>query len=165
MVTVESIIKTSDNSGANSMKIIHVFGGLRRKYARLSEMVGAVGHSLKRYAPSEDPKVQARIAKKVKKKRKIKAKAKKRPNQRPYLIMINSLKKESKRKDGGYIKFDMNQCVVFTEPTKFGPAGKTENIPNLIGTKFKAPATIELFRNKTIKDRFKTFREAVGYIV
>jgi ribosomal protein L14 len=165
MVSVESVIKTTDNSGANSMKIIRISGGLRRRYARLSEMVGAVGHSLKRYAMSEDPKAQLRIAKKVKKKRKVKAKSKKRPNQRPYLIMLTCLKKASKRQDGGYIKFDANQCAVFTEPTKFGPAGKTENIPNLVGTKFRAPATLELFCNKTIKDRFKTFREAVGYVV
>jgi len=165
MVSVESIIKTCDNSGAIDMKIIRISGGLRRRYARLSEIVGAVGHSLKSYADSDDPKEIERINKKVKKKRKIKAKNKRRPNQRPYMIMLNCLKKPSKRKDGSYIKFDRNLCIVFTEPTKFGPAGKTENIPNLIGTKFKAPVTLELFKNKTIKDRFKDLREAVGYIV
>ena len=84
---------------------------------------------------------------------------------RPYLALLIALKKTTGRKDGSYIKFDDNRSMTFTEPTKFGPAGKTENIPNFIGTKTSSPVCLELVKNKTTKTRFKSVISASGAIV
>ena len=55
--------------------------------------------------------------------------------------------------------------MTFTEPTKFGPAGKTENIPNFIGTKTTGPVCLELVKNKKIRTRFKSVISLSGGIV
>jgi large subunit ribosomal protein L14 len=165
MISIESKLKAADNAGAILFTTIAVHNGFRRRYARLGEMVGVVAHSLKSYKQTEDKQKLAKLAKKVKYKRKIKNKKKKQPNTRPYLALLVALKKSSRRKDGSYIKFDENRVLTFTEPTKFGPAGKTENIPNFIGTKAFGPVTLEIVKNKTIKTRFKSVISASGGIV
>ena len=165
MITVESKIKTADNAGAILFTVITIQNGFKRRYAHLGEMVGVVAHSLKAYKHTDDKQKLAKLAKKVKYKRKIKNKKKKQPNMRPYLALLVSLKKSTRRKDGSYIKFDENRGMTFTEPTKFGPAGKTENIPNFIGTKTVGPVCIELVKNKTTKTRFKSVISKSGSIV
>jgi len=84
---------------------------------------------------------------------------------RPYLALLVALKKSTNRKNGLYVKFDENRAMTFTEPTKFGPAGKTENIPNFIGTRTFGPVTLELVKNKTIRTRFKSVISLSGGIV
>lgn len=84
---------------------------------------------------------------------------------RPYLGLLIALKKQTKRASGVYLKFDKNGLMTFTEPTRYGPAGKTENIPNFIGTKSKGPAPVELVRNQTIRARFRKAVSVCGGIV
>jgi len=165
MICIESKVKASDNAGAILFTVITVFGGFRRKYAGLGELVGVVAHSLRSYRATNDKQKLAKLAKKVRFKRKIKNKKKKSPNLRPYLGLIVGLRKTTRRLDGTQIKFDDNRVMTFTEPTRFGPAGKTENIPNFIGTKAFGPVTLELVKNKTIKTRFKSVINACGGIV
>lgn len=165
MICIESKVKASDNAGAILFTVITINGGFRRKYAGLGELVGVVAHSLKSYKATTDRQKLAKLAKKVRFKRKIKNKKKKSPNLRPYLGLVVGLRKGTKRADGSVIKFDDNRVMTFTEPTKFGPAGKTENIPNFIGTKAFGPVSLELVRNKKIKTRFKSVITASGGIV
>lgn len=162
---IESNVEAADNAGAVLFKAITIKNGFRRRYAGLGELIGVVAQSLKSYAYTEDPLKLAKLAKKVKYKRKIKNKRKRQPNMRPYLGLIVSLKKATRRENGTYIKFDKNRVMTFTEPTKFGPAGKTENIPNFIGTKALGPVCIELCANSTIKARFKSVITASGGVV
>src|SRR3954447_20818401 len=124
MIMVESLLKSSDNAGGLLFKCIRIFHGFNRRYAKLGELVGVVSNTRKKYKKEFDKIKLAKLAKKVKKKRKIKNKKKKQPNLRPYLALLISLKKITKRADGSYIKFDENRMLTFTEPTKFGPAGK-----------------------------------------
>jgi ribosomal protein L14 len=165
MICIESKVKAADNAGAVLFTTITVRNGYRRKYARLGELIGVVAHSLKSYKHTDDKQKLAKLAKKVKFKRKVKNKKKKSPNLRPYLGLLVALRKSTRRKDGSYIKFDENRVMTFTEPTKFGPAGKTENIPNFIGTKAFGPICLEVVKNKTIKTRFKSVITASGGIV
>jgi len=165
MIMIESKLKAADNAGGILFTCITVFGGFRRRYAGLGELVGAVSHSRKVYRRETDKLKVAKLAKKVKKKRKIKNKKKKQPNLRPYLALLVSLKKTTNRRDGSYIKFDQNRMMTFTEPTKFGPAGKTENIPNFIGTKAFGPVCLELVKNKKIRTRFKSVITLSGGLV
>jgi len=162
---IGSKLKASDNAGGILFTIITIFGGFKRRYAKLGEMVGAVSHTRKVYRRETNKQKLAKLSKKVKKKRKIKAKKRKQPNMRPYLALLVALKKITNRKDGSYIKFDENKMMTFTEPTKFGPAGKTENIPNFIGTKTTGPVTLELVKNKVIRDRFKSVINKSGGVV
>lgn len=165
MISIESKIKAADNAGAILFTVITIPNGFRRRYARLGEMVGVVAHSLKKYKQTDDKQKLLKLAKKVKYKRKIKNKKKKQPNMRPYLALLVSLKKRTSRSDGSYIKFDENRAMTFTEPTKFGPAGKTENIPNFIVTSVDGPVCLELVKNKKTKTRFKSVISASSAIV
>jgi len=165
MIMVESLVKSADNAGGLVFKCIRVFGGFNRRYAKLGELIGSVSHTRKVYRRESNKVKIAKLAKKVKKKRKIKNKKKKQPNLRPYITLLVAVKKTTKRLDGSYIKFDENRILTFTEPTKFGPAGKTENIPNFIGTKVFGPACIELVKNNIIRTRFKSVIFLSGGIV
>lgn len=161
---IETKIKAADNAGGIKCKCITIFGGFKRRYACLGELVGVIASSRKVYKQQTNEQKLAKLAKKLKKKRKIKAKKKRQPNMRPYLGLLVALKKRTKRPEGVYPKFDENRLFTFTEPTKFGPAGKTENIPNFIGTKATGPAPAELVKNKTIRARFKKAISVAGGI-
>jgi ribosomal protein L14 len=165
MIRVESKLKAADNAGGILFKCTHIFGGFKRRYAGLGELISVVSYSRKSYARVTDKLKLSKTSKKVKKKRKIKNKKKKQPNLRPYLGLIISLRKSTRRKNGVYIKFDKNKIFTYTEPTKFGPAGKTENIPNFIGTKAFGPACLELVKNKKIRTQFKSAINRSGGIV
>jgi ribosomal protein L14 len=165
MIIVGSRIKCADNAGGLFLKCIMVFGGYKKRYAGLSELVNAVVAVKKSYIDIDNLQKEAKLAKKIKKKRKIKIKKKRQPNMRPYLALLTAIKKRTKRIDGSYLKFDENRLFTFHEPIKFGPAGKTENIPGLAGTKVFGPAPIELVINKKINDRFKTPIRLAGGII
>jgi large subunit ribosomal protein L14 len=144
MIMIESCLKAADNAGAITFKCIKVFGGFRRRYARLGEMVGSVAQSRRVYRSDTDKKV---LAKKVKKKRKQKSK-KVKPNVRPYLTLLVATKKRTNRKDGSYIRFDENRVLTFSEPTRYGPAGKSTMIPNFLGSRVFGPVCRELRSSK-----------------
>lgn len=162
MIMVGTNVKAFDNAGGIFFKCIRVFGGYKRRYAGLGEFVSSVSQTRKSYRKETNKIKLAKLAKKVKKKRKIKNRKKQQPNLRPYLALLVGLKKSTNRKDGSYIKFDENRMFTFTEPTKFGPAGKTENIPNFIGTTVKGPVPLELVKNKTIRTRCKSVIDLSG---
>jgi large subunit ribosomal protein L14 len=142
---IESTLKPADNAGAILFKCIKIFGGCGRRYAKLGEMVGSISVSRRVY---NILKMNKKIfAKKVKKKRKQKSK-KIKPNIRPYLTLLISTKKSTNRNDGSYIKFDNNRVLTFSEPTRFGPAGKSTMIPNFLGTRVFGPVCKELRKTK-----------------
>jgi ribosomal protein L14 len=165
MIAVGSKLKAADNAGGILFTCIRISGGFKRKYAGLGEVVGVVSKSRKSYTRVRDKLKLAKLSKKVKKKRKIKNRKKKQPNLRPYLALLVALKKSTKRSKGEYVKYDENRIFTFTEPTKFGPAGKTENIPNFMGTKAYGPSCMEIVRNKVIRTRFKSVIDASRGIV
>jgi len=80
------MLKVADNSGAKIIQVINVPGGTRKRYAQLGEVVVAV---VKKAEPR----------KLVKKHDKVKA-------------VIVRQRKEYKRADGSYIRFDDNAAVV-----------------------------------------------------
>jgi len=162
---VETKLLAADNAGGILFTCIHIPAGFKRRYAGLGELVNVVSHTRKVYKKETDKIKAAKLTKKVKKKRKIKNKKKKQLNLRPYLALLIALKKTTGRLDGSYIKFDENRMFTFSEPTKFGPAGKTENIPNFLGTKTTGPVCLELVKNAKLKTRFKSVISKSGGIV
>ena len=103
MIQPRTILKVADNSGAKTIRVFHVVGGTRRRYAQLGDLVVA--------------SVQvAEPRKMVKKKDVVKA-------------VIVRQKKAYRRKDGSYIRFDDNAAVIVDgfEPKGgriFGPVAR-----------------------------------------
>jgi large subunit ribosomal protein L14 len=152
MIMLESKLKAADNAGAVTFKCITIYGGFRRRYARLGEMVGAVAQLRRVYRADTNKKV---LAKKVKKKRKQKSK-KVKAYIRPYLALLVALKKSSSRHDGSYIKFDENRVLTFSEPTRYGPAGKSTMVPNFLGSRVFGPVCRELRVSKWFNEKYRS---------
>ena len=96
MIQPRSMLKVADNSGARIIQVINVPGGTRKRYAQLGDIVVAA-------VKKADPR------KLVKKHEKVKA-------------VIIRQRKEVKRKDGSYIRFDDNACVII-DPKNKEPKG------------------------------------------
>ena len=86
MIQPRTMLKVADNSGAKIIQVFNVLGGTRRRYAQLGDIVVA---TVKKAEPR----------KLVKKHEKVKA-------------VIVRQRKEFKRDDGSYIRFDDNAAVI-----------------------------------------------------
>jgi large subunit ribosomal protein L14 len=104
MIQQESRVKVADNSGAKEILCIRVLGGTGKRYASVGDkIVGTVKHA----APNGG----------IKKGQVVKA------------VMVR-VRKEIRRKDGSYIRFDDNACVIIDENGQmkgtrvFGPVAR-----------------------------------------
>ena len=104
MVQQESRLKVADNTGAKELLVIRVMGGSTRRYARIGDTIVA---SVKDAAPGGM----------VKKGDVVKA------------VVVRTVR-ETRRKDGSYIRFDENAAVIIKDdltPTGtriFGPVAR-----------------------------------------
>ena len=104
MLQQESVIKIADNTGARRALVIRVLGGSRRRYARLGDVVVV---AIKDALPTGQVK-KGDVAKAV----------------------IVRTRKESRRRDGSYIRFDENAAVLINDAREprgtriFGPVGR-----------------------------------------
>jgi len=104
MVQQESIIRIADNSGAKRALVIKVLGGTRRRYAGLGDIVVV---TVKDALPEGTVK-KSEVTKAV----------------------IVRTKKETRRQDGTYIKFDENAGVIINDQMEplgtriFGPVAR-----------------------------------------
>ena len=104
MIQQESRLKVADNTGAKEVLCIRVLGGSSRRYARLGDVVVA---TVKDAIPGGA----------VKKGEVIKA-------------VVVRTRKELRREDGTYIRFDDNACVIINDARQprgtriFGPVGR-----------------------------------------
>ena len=83
---MRSMLIPADNSGAKKLRLIHVHGAWKRKYAFLGDIVTAV-------VDGADPNGIVKDSEMVK-------------------AVIVRTRKENPRKDGSYIRFDDNAAVV-----------------------------------------------------
>ena len=104
MIQQESRLKVADNTGAKELLTIRVLGGSKRRYAGLGDTIVA---TVKDAIPGGN----------VKKGDVVKA-------------VIVRTKKETRRPDGSYIKFDENAAVILKNDGDprgtriFGPVGR-----------------------------------------
>src|SRR3990172_7039128 len=104
MVQQETILRIADNSGARHALVIRVLGGSKRRYAGLGDIVVV---TIKDAIPTGQIK-KGEVARAV----------------------IVRTAKETKRKDGSYIRFNENAAVLITEQGEpratriFGPVGR-----------------------------------------
>ena len=106
MIQTESVLDVADNSGAKRVRCIKVLGGSKRKYASVGDVIAV---SVKDAAPNGKVK-KGQIARAV----------------------IVRTKKEIRRRDGSYIRFDVNSAVLLNK----------ENEP--VGTRIFGPVAREL---------------------
>ncbi|MAF79560.1 50S ribosomal protein L14 [bacterium] len=86
MIQEGTILKVADNSGAKKVRCFRILGGTRRRYARIGDVLVAS-------VQTAEPRKQ------VKKKDIVKA-------------LVVRTRKETKRRDGSYIRFDENAAVL-----------------------------------------------------
>ncbi|MBX9929502.1 MAG: 50S ribosomal protein L14 [Gemmatimonadaceae bacterium] len=104
MIQQESVVKVADNSGAKRALVIRVLGGTRRRYARLGDKVVV---AVKDALPNGQVK-KSDVAK---------------------AVVVRTVK-ETRRKDGSYIKFDENAVVIIDDKGEpratriFGPVAR-----------------------------------------
>ena len=104
MIQTESRLKVADNSGAREVLTIRVLGGSNRKTANIGDVIVA---TVKQETPGGV----------VKKGDVVKA------------VIVRS-KSGARRKDGSYIKFDENACVIIRDDKSprgtriFGPVAR-----------------------------------------
>ncbi len=104
MVQQESILKIADNSGAKRALVIRVLGGSKRRYAGLGDVVIV---AIKDALPAGAVK-KGEVARAV----------------------VVRTAKETRRRDGSYIRFDENAAVIINEQGEpratriFGPVGR-----------------------------------------
>jgi large subunit ribosomal protein L14 len=104
MIQQESMVKVADNSGAKKALVIRVLGGTRRRYAGLGDkVVIAVKDALPNGTVKKSDVAKAVVVRTV---------------------------KETRRKDGSYIRFDENAVVIIDDKGEpratriFGPVAR-----------------------------------------
>jgi len=105
MIQLRTILTVADNSGAKRLSCIHVFGGYKKRYARIGDIVGV---AVKEAAPHGQVK-KGEVA---------------------HAVIVRQ-RKEMRRSDGTYIRFDDNAAVIIDKSTKepkgtriFGPVAR-----------------------------------------
>jgi large subunit ribosomal protein L14 len=115
MIQAESRLTVADNSGAREVLCIRVLGGTGRRYASVGDMIVV---TVKNAIPSSDIK-KGTVSRAV----------------------VVRTKKEIRRQDGSYIRFDDNACVLLNNAGElrgtriFGPVARelraTSNTTNM----------------------------------
>ncbi|NLA14942.1 MAG: 50S ribosomal protein L14 [Bacteroidales bacterium] len=113
MIQQESRLLVADNSGAKEVLCIRVLGGTRRRYARIGDTIIV---TVKSAVPGGGDAKKGTLSKAV----------------------VVRTKKEIRRPDGSYIRFDDNACVLLS------------NTGELRGTRIFGPVAREL-RNRYMK--------------
>ena len=104
MIQQESMLRIADNSGAKQAKCIRVLGGSRRRYARVGDVIVV---AVKDALPDGTVK-KGEVARAV----------------------VVRTAKETRRRDGSYIRFDDNAAVIINDAGEpratriFGPVGR-----------------------------------------
>jgi large subunit ribosomal protein L14 len=113
MIQMETVLDVADNSGAKRVKCVKVIGGSKRKYARLGDIIVV---AVRDATPNGKVK-KGDIARAV----------------------VVRTRKELRRVDGSYIRFDTNSAVLINK----------ENEP--IGSRIFGPVARELRARRFMK--------------
>ena len=111
MIQQESRLQVADNSGAKEVLCIRVLGGTGRRYASVGDIIVV---TVKNAIPSSDVK-KGTVSKAV----------------------VVRTKKEIRRADGSYIRFDDNACVLLNASGElrgtriFGPVARELRATNM----------------------------------
>lgn len=122
MIQQESRLKVADNSGAKEVLCIRVLGGTKRRYASVGDKIVV---TVKSAMPSGAVK-KGQVA----------------------TAVIVRTKKEVRRADGSYIRFDDNACVILNQAGEmrgtriFGPVARELRDANYMKVVSLAPEVL-----------------------
>ena len=122
MIQMQPMLAVADNSGARKVQCIKVLGGSKRRYASLGDVIIC---SVKEAIPNAPVKKGDVVR-----------------------CVIVRLKKEVRRKDGSYIKFDQNACVLINNDGTprgtrvFGPVARELRDKRYLKIASLAPETL-----------------------
>ena len=97
MIQLRTVLVVSDNSGAKRLRVIQVHGGSKRRFGYVGDVVAAS-------VIAADPQSNIRKGEKVK-------------------AVIVRTRKEYRRSNGTYIRFDDNAAVIIESRSSFNPLG------------------------------------------
>lgn len=97
MVQHRTMLKSADNSGARILQVIHIFGGSKRKFGYIGDVLNCV-------VKDATPTGQVKASEIVK-------------------VVLVRTRKELKRADGSYIRFSDNAGVVIDNAKDKNPRG------------------------------------------
>lgn len=105
MIQHRTMLKSADNTGAKKLQCIRVLGGHRKRYARLGDVITCV---VKEAAPHSGVKKSDIV----------------------HAVVVRA-RKEQRRQDGSYVRFDENAVVIVDRKSKepkgtrmFGPIAR-----------------------------------------
>ena len=104
MIQMQSFLEVADNSGAKRIFCIHLLGGSKGKYASIGDIITA---SVQEATPESNVKKGAVVR-----------------------AVVVRMRKESRRRDGTYIRFDRNAAVLINDQGEplgtrvFGPVAR-----------------------------------------
>lgn len=97
MIQHRTMLKSADNSGARVLQVIHIFGGSKRKFGYIGDILNCV---VKEAIPTGQVK-ESEIVK----------------------VVLVRARKEQKRIDGSYVRFSDNAGVVIDNAKDKNPRG------------------------------------------
>lgn len=106
MIQLRTILTPADNAGAKRLRVIHIFGADRRRFAHVGDIVNAI-------VDQADPQGVVKDSEMVR-------------------VLIVRTRKELRRSDGSYIRFDDNAGVV------------VDKTGNPLGTRIFGPVAREI---------------------
>lgn len=86
MIQLRTILKAADNTGAKRLMVIHVFGGSKRRFGHIGDVVNGVVDQADPNGIVKDKEITR--------------------------VLIIRTKKEFRRQDGSYVRFDDNAGVI-----------------------------------------------------
>ncbi|MBI2613753.1 MAG: 50S ribosomal protein L14 [Candidatus Levybacteria bacterium] len=97
MVQHRTILKVADNSGAKALQVVHVFGGSKRKFGYIGDVLNCVVKGASSIGTVKDSQI-------VK-------------------VVLVRTRKEKRRTDGSFIRFSDNAGVVIDNAKDKNPIG------------------------------------------
>lgn len=104
MIQLRSMLVPADNCGAKALRVIHIYGGSKRRFGTIGDVVAAVVDQASPTGMVKDSEIVR--------------------------VLIVRTKKEVRRKDGTYIRFDDNAGVIIDKTGNpkgtriFGPVAR-----------------------------------------
>lgn len=106
MIQLRTILMPADNAGAKRLRVIHIFGADRRRFAHIGDIVNAIVDQADSQGVVKDSEMVR--------------------------VLIVRTRKELRRSDGSYIRFDDNAGVV------------VDKAGNPLGTRIFGPVAREI---------------------
>lgn len=105
MIQVQTMLKVADNTGAKIVMCIRVLGGYKKRYATVGEIITVVVKDAEPHAAIKNGDIA-------------------------HAVIVRT-RKEVRRADGVYVRFDENACVIIDKDKKepqgtriFGPVAR-----------------------------------------